>query len=643
VDEPLCKGETRTADDFESLARILDQTNLVIHREDGAILHWTAGCERLYGWAKQEAVGRIVHDLLFTLYPEPRQAILDAVSRNGSWQGELEHRRKDGSAVSIASLWVAQRSDDGAVLTVLQTSNDISGLRRAQTELAAREAHLRSILDTVPEAMIVIDEGGLITSFSAAAGHLFGYSEAEVVGRNVKMLMPSPYREAHDGYLGHYLKTGEARIIGYGRVVTGLRRDGATFPMELAVGEARTSGRRIFTGFIRDLTSRQKMEEELRHAQKMEAVGQLTGGIAHDFNNLLTVITGNLEMLDASVDSAGQHELVKEAQDAAEDGAKLTAQLLAFGRRQPLNPKLADIGQIVSNFSDLLRRTLGEAIELRTIVTGPPNRAVVDASQLQNALLNLVINSRDAMPRGGRLTIEISQTRLDADYAQMYPEVRTGRYVLIAVTDTGAGMPEEVRQRAFDPFFTTKPAGTGSGLGLSMVYGFVKQSGGNIQIYSELGRGTSVRIFLPFAEAEREEEKQMTSGAQLTGSPRGSETILVVEDDARVRRVAVARLRGLGYQVIEAENGAAGLATLSSHPEIAMIFTDVVMPGRMSGDELAEAALAVRPDVKILFTSGYAEPEIAKQGMGARAWLKKPYSATDLAYKIREVLDERQG
>jgi PAS domain S-box-containing protein len=642
VDEPLSRDEARTADDFENLARMLDLTNLVIHRDDGTILHWTTGCERLYGWAKQEAVGRTVHNLLVTRYPQPREAILDALSRNGSWQGELEHRRKDGSAVSIASLWVARRSDDGAALTVLQTNNDISGLRRAQTELAAREAHLRSILDTVPEAMIVIDEDGLIASFSAAAGLLFGYTEAEVVGRNVKMLMPSPYREGHDGYIGHYLRTGEARIIGYGRVVTGLSKDGATFPMELAVGEARTSGKRIFTGFIRDLTSRQKMEEELRQAQKMEAVGQLTGGIAHDFNNLLTVITGNLEMLDATVDSAGQHELVREAQDAAEDGAKLTAQLLAFGRRQPLNPKLADIGQIVSNF-DLLRRTSGEAIELRIIVTGPPNQAVVDASQLQNALLNLAINARDAMPRGGRLTIEISQTRLDADYAQMYPEVRTGRYVLIAVTDTGAGMSEEVRQRAFDPFFTTKPAGAGSGLGLSMVYGFVKQSGGNIQIYSEPGRGTSVRIFLPFAESEREEKKQMTSGAQLTTPPRGSETILVVEDDARVRRVAVARLRSLGYQVIEAENGAAGLTTLSSHPEIVMIFTDVVMPGGLSGDELAEAALAAKPDVKILFTSGYAEPGIAKQGMGTGAWLKKPYSAMELAHKIREVLDVRQG
>ncbi len=624
-------------------ARLLELTNLIVHRMDGAILHWTTGCERLYGWTKDEAVGAIVHDLLATIYPQPRDTILAALHERGSWQGELEHLRKDGTSISIASHWVAQRSEDGSVLSILQTNNEITGLKRAQADLAAREAHLRSILDTVPEAMIVIDESGAITSFSAAAAQLFGYAEREVLGRNVKLLMPGPYREEHDGYLGRYMRTGEARIIGYGRVVTGRSKDGATFPMELAVGEARASGKRIFTGFVRDLTARKKMEEELRQAQKMEAIGQLTGGIAHDFNNLLTVVTGNLEMLEATIDSPDQRELVNEAQEAARDGAKLTGQLLAFGRRQPLNPKLADISQIVSNFSDLLRRTLGEAIELRTIVTGSAHQAVVDASQLQNALLNLAINARDAMPRGGRLTIEISQTRLDADYAQMYPEVRTGRYVLVAVTDTGAGMTDDVRRRAFEPFFTTKAAGAGTGLGLSMVYGFVKQSGGNIQLYSEPGRGTSVRIFLPSAaDAAGDRKEAPTAEPQSRALPRGSETILAVEDDARVRRVAVGRLRSLGYQVIEADNGAAGLAMLAKRPDIALIFTDVVMPGGMSGDELAEAALAVRPTVKILFTSGYAEPEIARQGLGAGAWLKKPYTAVELASKVRDVLDAPQ-
>jgi PAS domain S-box-containing protein len=523
---------------------------------------------------------------------------------------------------------------------VLQNNSDITGLKRAQVEIAAREAHLRSILDTVPEAMIVIDANGSVTSFSAAAAQLFGYRPEEVVGQNVKMLMPEPYRGEHDGYIGHYLRTGEARIIGYGRVVKGLTKDGAIFPMELAVGEARSDGQRIFTGFIRDLTSRQKMEEELRQSQKIEAIGQLTGGLAHDFNNLLTVITGNLEMLDMSLKDSNQRELLKDAQDAAQDGAKLTGQLLAFGRRQPLNPKPTDLAPLISNFSELLRRTLGESIELHIRVTGSGNLCVVDAPQLQNALLNLAINARDAMPRGGKLTIDISRTRLDVDYAQMYPDIRTGRYVLVAVTDTGSGMSEEVRQRAFEPFFTTKPTGAGTGLGLSMVYGFVKQSGGNIQIYSELEQGTSVRIFLPLAESVHTSEELAPGAGEMDAMPRGSETILVVEDDARVRRVTTARLRSLGYEVIEADNGAAAFALLAAHPKIAMIFTDVVMPGGMNGDELAEAALAAKPDLKVLFTSGYAEPAVARQGLGAGAWLKKPYTAAELAGKVREILSQ---
>ena len=626
--------------ELTSLAKILDLANVIIHDVDGRISYWTTGCERLYGWSREEALGQVVHELLKTKYPLPRSKIVAKLRKEGSWQGEIEHRKKDGSVVSVSTLWVARKSEDDVIHSVLQNNSDITGLKRAQDEIAAREAHLRSILDTVPEAMIVIDAKGSVTSFSAAAAQLFGYRPEEVIGQNVKMLMPEPYRSEHDGYIGHYLRTGEARIIGYGRVVKGLTKDGAIFPMELAVGEARSDGQRIFTGFIRDLTSRQKMEEELRQSQKMEAIGQLTGGLAHDFNNLLTVITGNLEMLEMSLEDSNQRELLKEAQDAAQDGAKLTAQLLAFGRRQPLNPKPTDLTPLISNFSELLRRTLGESIELNIRVTGSKHLCVVDAPQLQNALLNLAINARDAMPRGGKLTIDMSQARLDADYAQMYPDIRTGRYVLIAVTDTGSGMSEEVRQRAFEPFFTTKPTGAGTGLGLSMVYGFVKQSGGNIQIYSELEQGTSVRIFLPLAEAVQTSEELAPGAAEMDAMPRGSETILVVEDDARVRRVTAARLRSLGYEVIEADNGAAAFALLAAHPKIAMIFTDVVMPGGMNGDELAEAALAAKPDLKVLFTSGYAEPAVARQGLGAGAWLKKPYTAAELAEKVREILSQ---
>ncbi|MCZ8043859.1 MAG: PAS domain S-box protein [Beijerinckiaceae bacterium] len=627
---------------LDEIARILDSANVIVHGFDGVVTRWTSGSEGLYGWSRAEARGRAAHDLLETVFPQPFAEIVAHLKAHGVWTGELSQRRKDGTPVSVASRWVVAETEGEAGTAIIETNVDVSDLRTMQAHLVAREAHLRSILDTVPEAMVVIDESGTITSFSAAAEKLFGFATSEVLGRNVRMLMPQPDRDAHDGYMDRYLETGQRRIIGYGRVVTGQKKDGTEFPMELAIGEARAAGRRIFTGFIRDLTSRHRIEEELRQAHKMEAVGQLTGGIAHDFNNLLTVISGNLEMIERRLTDDRARALLREAQSAAEDGAKLTAQLLAFGRKQPLNAKRADIGQLVSRFSDLLRRALGETIELRMIVSGSPGPALVDASQLQNALLNLALNARDAMPRGGRLTVEISAAKLDSDYASMYPEVRTGSYVLISITDTGVGMSSEVRKRAFEPFFTTKGVGAGTGLGLSMVYGFTKQSGGHVQLYSEVGQGTSVRLFLPVAEAAPAEMSTGPAAAHEPppSLPGGSETILVVEDDARVRRVAVARLEDMNYRVLQAENAAAALRMLAAHPEVALLFTDIVMPGGMSGDELAREARRLMPDLKIILTSGFAEPSVAVRELAAEAsWLKKPYSAMELAVRIRELLD----
>ena len=320
--------------------------------------------------------------------------------------------RADGSIVWLRREIRPWRLPDGGVGGIVIFHQDISEIKAAETELAGREAHLRSILATVPEAMIIIDEQGIVTSFSATAAALFGYRPEEVVGRNVGMLMPEPYRAQHDAYLGNYLRTHEAHIIGYGRLVQAVTKDGTVFPIELSVGEACANGRRIFTGFVRDLTSRQKVEQELRQSQKMEAVGQLTGGVAHDFNNILTAIIANLELLGPQLRDPDQRELADEAHGAAQDGAKLAAQLLAFGRRQPLNPQPTDVGALISNFAGLLRRTLGETIALE-IVARPPPLTVVDAAQLQNALLNLAINARDAMPRGGRLTIDVSPARLE--------------------------------------------------------------------------------------------------------------------------------------------------------------------------------------------------------------------------------------
>lgn len=626
--------------DLDAALRLLNHANLFVHRLDGTIIRWSAGCETLYGWSRNEAVGSIVQDLLETRFPQARGEICKTVLESGVWEGEIVHRHRDRHLIFIAARWVALRVDEEPEPIIIQTNNDVTDMKVAENSLAEREAHLSSILDTVPDSMIVIDEAGIVSSFSAAAERLFGYSVDEVKGQNVKMLMPPPDRDRHDGYIDRYVTTGERRIIGYGRVVAGQRKDGTVFPMELAVGETRVNGKRIFTGFIRDLTSRHKIEEELRQAQKMEAIGQLTGGLAHDFNNLLTVISGNLEMIEGKLSDERLLMMLREAQEAADDGAKLTGQLLAFGRKQALNPKIVDVGQLVSGFSELLRRTVGEMIELRTVIDGANNEALVDGSQLQNAILNLILNARDAMPRGGRLSIEISRVKLDVDYAKMYAHVRTGDYVLVSVTDNGTGMASDVKEHAFEPFFTTKGVGSGTGLGLSMVYGFAKQSGGHIQLYSEEGQGTSVRIFLPAVHHVADAAPGNGAQASRSALPGGTEKVLAVEDDPRVRRVAVSRLTDLGYEVIEAEDGANALARLKEHPDIALLFTDIVMPGGIAGDELAEIVRTERPEIKVLFTSGYAEPEIAGRELAASgSWLKKPYTAKELAVRLRELLD----
>jgi PAS domain S-box-containing protein len=507
-----------------------------------------------------------------------------------------------------------------------------------EAELCEREAKLQAILDTAPLAVVTIDSHGRIESFNPIAESLFGYSVREVFGRNVNLLMPAPYREQHDGYMHRYLTTGERRIIGIGRVVKGRRKDGTVFPMELSVGEVRLNGSPRFVGFIQDLSARERMEQELRQSQKMEAVGQLSGGIAHDFNNLLTVILGNLEMLETrlAADDPKRH-MVREAMDTALLGAQLTERLLAFARRQPLDPRPVDMHEQIAVLAGVLRRTLSETVEVRTLLGPNLPKVLVDPAQLQSAVLNLALNARDAMPAGGLLTLEVSETRIDADYARLRPETRPGNYVMVVVSDTGAGMSPHVRERAFEPFFTTKPAGSGTGLGLSMVYGFVKQSRGHIELYSEIGHGTTVKLYLPRApEAARAVTAPAPIGADMVGH---GERILVVEDDARVRRLTVTRLQDLGYVALEAEDGAAALRILADDPQIDLLFTDMVMPGSLTGIELAHLAKERRPKLAVIITSGYAEPDSVAQGLAEGAvWLRKPYTASDLAGTLRRLL-----
>jgi signal transduction histidine kinase/CheY-like chemotaxis protein len=393
---------------------------------------------------------------------------------------------------------------------------------------------------------------------------------------------------------------------------------------------------------ISDMTKRAQAEAVLRESQKMQAIGQLTGGIAHDFNNLLTVILGNLELARMKLDPA--NPLVSNIERslwAAQRGGTLTSQLLAFARKQPLAPAPIDMSAHLPELVPLLKRTLGEHIDVRFVDSAGLWPAMADPAQLESAVLNLALNARDAMSGGGRLTIELANKVLDAQYARAHAEVTPGDYVMVAVSDTGHGMTEEVAARVFEPFFTTKTEGRGTGLGLAMVFGFVKQSGGHVKIYSEPGEGTSVKIYLPRAVGGA------LTTAQRSGVPadlpHGSATILVVEDEAGVREIAVAILRSLGYRVLEAPDGTEGLLVFGAHAaEIDLLLTDVVLPGKVRGRELAERISEIRPDVKVLFMSGYTENSIVHHGRlddGVHL-LGKPFKREQLARKVVEVLGE---
>jgi PAS domain S-box-containing protein len=393
-----------------------------------------------------------------------------------------------------------------------------------------------------------------------------------------------------------------------------------------------------------EVTARRQAEEALRQSQKMESIGRLTGGVAHDFNNLLTIIVGNLETLQRRMKSSRSdvrdfERLVDGATRGAQRAVSLTQRLLAFSRQQPLDPKPVEINRLVTGMSDLLRRSIGEQISVETVLAGGLWRASVDANQLEIAILNLAVNSRDAMPNGGRLTIETANALLDEGYAAEQSEVVPGQYVMLAITDNGIGMSSETRAKAFDPFFTTKDVGHGTGLGLSQVYGFVKQSGGHLKIYSELGEGTTVRIYLPRLYAEEAAAPEEPIAKVVHGNE--DETILVVEDDDDVRAHTCATLRELGYHVLEAPNGKIALEKLDRQPQIRLLFTDVGLPGGMNGRQLAEAARARRPDLKVLFTTGYAWNAIVHDGRldpGVQL-ITKPFTYAALALRLREILD----
>jgi PAS domain S-box-containing protein len=541
---------------------------------------------------------------------------------------------------------------------------------RPENQLRRSEARLAGILAIAAEAIVSIDEAQRITIFNDGAEAIFGYRREEVIGERLDILLPERFRNGHAGHVRSFGdQTASARRMAERQSIFGRRKDGSEFPAEASIAKLEIDGERTFTVVLRDITERKRVEHLLSESnadlerrvaertaeleaeirrreetqarlvrtQRMEAFGQLTGGVAHDFNNLLTVITGNLELLEMRLENEKDRLLLKRAHDAAEMGARLTSRLLTFARRRQYASTRLDLNEQIGGMVELLRRTLGEHIELKTRLAPDIWPVHADPSEIENAVLNLAINSRDAMPKGGRLIIETANAVADEDQIGTIVKVPAGEYVRLAVSDTGHGMAPEVLVRAFEPFFTTKPPGRGTGLGLSTIYGFVQELGGTAAIYSEPGRGTTVSLYLPRAKGGPVTAPEPVSGPIPAAE---GETVLLVEDNAEVRMVTRSRLEELGYRVIEAENGPEAVAILGRGTPVDLVFSDVVMPGGMSGFDVARFVAAERPDVRTLLTSGYAEDVLRGEQADAAALriLRKPYNRADLARAIRRIL-----
>jgi PAS domain S-box-containing protein len=600
---------------------------------DGTITGWNRAAERLFGFTAAEAVGNRI-DIIVA--PDRRGEVRQMLDRVA--QGEaIEHyetlrRHKDGREVQVALRISPIRSAGGEIIGASKTARDIGESKKTQQALNQEIEERRRIFETSQDLILVTDTAGRFVQVSPSSMTILGYRPDEMIGHiAVEFIHPddldSTRQEMRAARHGRQMRNFETRY---------LHKDGQAVTLTWMGTWSEPVRRHFFVG--RDLTEKRAAEAQFRQAQKMEAVGQLTGGIAHDFNNILTVITGTIGILADAV--TGDPQLVaiaKMIDEAAERGANLTKHLLAFARRQPLQPREIDVNTLILETVKLLRPTLGEHIQIDPLLAEDAATALVDPSQLTTAILNLALNARDAMPMGGKLALETNNVYLDEGYAAMHSEVTVGNYVMVAVSDTGSGIPAANLDKVFDPFFTTKEVGKGTGLGLSMVFGFVKQSNGHIKIYSEEGHGTSVKLYLPRATGLHATAVESLAPSGIEG---GNEVVLVVEDDALVRRYVITQIESLGYTTLEASNAAQAMIIINTAATIDLLFTDVIMPGSMNGRQLVDQALKRRPALKTLFTSGYTENAIVHHGRldSGVLLLAKPYRKSDLARMFRQAL-----
>lgn len=621
---------------------------------DGHVVSWNTGAQRLKGYTSAEIVG---HHFERFYTPEDRAAgvpkiALQTARDTGRFHAEGWRVRKDGSRFWASVVIDAIRDPTGHLVGFAKVTRDITERQLAQLELLESERRFRRLVESVVDyAIFQLDKGGHVATWNAGAERIKGYKSDEIIGQHFSRFYTEEDLAADLPVKALHIAATEGR---YGSEGWRVRKDGSKFFASVVIDAIRDdTGELIgFAKVTRDITDRHEAQQKLKEtqeqlmaAQKMEAIGQLSGGIAHDFNNLMMIVIGNLETSQheaiRSKSSARMTRALSNAMRGAQRASALTSRLLAFSRRQPLDPKPMDVNKFLAGASEFLQRSLGERVEIETV--GAPGlwNIEVDVNHLESALLNLAINARDAMPNGGKLTIEGVNVYVDDEYHRRNPEISKGQHVCISVTDTGSGMPPDILSRVFEPFFTTKELGQGTGLGLSQVYGFIKQSGGHIKIYSEVGHGTTIKLYFPRLQGSAKEESEEDQGPLLEGMQ--TETILIVEDDSDLREYVSDILTGLRYRVLAATNASAALEILNDgKTTVDLLLTDVIMPG-MNGRELATEALKSKPDLQVIYMTGYSRNAVVHQGRLDEGvdFLQKPVSQGELATRVRVALDRK--
>lgn len=598
----------------------------------GLFMRVSPSCKTILGYQPKEMVGHIGIDFIHPDDIEPTRNELRLARRGREIRNfDTRYVHKDGHAVALTWTGIWSETEQRHFFI----GRDMTSQKLLEVAERAAKETLSAVIDASPVGILCLAPDRKVLVWSRAAEQIFGYTAEEAVGRPY-MLVPPSHEAEYDDLFARALAGEILRDVRVKR----RHKDGSLVDISFNAAAMFESWEAKAVAFaLTDITERNRLEQQLRESQKMDAIGQLTGGVAHDFNNVLAVITGTIDILaDGVADKPELAAIAKLISEAADRGAELTGHLLAFARRQPLQPRKTDIRQAATEAIKLLRPTLGEQVEIEWRPQEDAWPALVDPAQLITAILNLALNARDAMPDGGKLTIEISNAILDEVYAKAHSEVEPGAYVMVAVSDTGHGIPTSIREKVFEPFFTTKGIGKGTGLGLSMVYGFVKQSRGHIKLYSEEGHGTTFKIYVPRAVGVATEIAEPSTADPLIG---GSETILVVENDPDVCTSVTVQLKSLGYKPMTAVNAQEALAIFDSGARFDLLFTDVIMPGKMNGRALAEEIAKRRSPLKVLFTSGYTENAIIHHGRldPGVFLLPKPYRKSDLARMVRRALD----